>query len=75
VAWANIEDCRCDAFYVSTALLDSGRLEDISADERAQLHARILELRASQREAWLHTAGGTPEGALRIRTERPDLTG
>ena len=72
VPWASIEDCRCDAFYVSTVLLGSGRLEDISADERAQLHFRIVGLRAIQREAWLYTADGTTLGPLVVRTERPE---
>jgi hypothetical protein len=72
VDWASIEDCRCDAFFVWTSLLTTGRLGDIPSDERAGLHARILELRTIQREAWLYTADGTPQGDLLVRMERPD---
>lgn len=72
VEWASIEDCRCDAFFVWTVVLDSGRLDEIPRDERAQLHARILGLRAIQREAWLYTADGTPQGTLVVRMERPE---
>jgi hypothetical protein len=71
VEWASIEDCRCDAFFIWTGLLHGDRLESILSDERSRLHARILELRANEREAWLHTADGTPDGPLIVRTERP----
>jgi len=72
VEWASIEDCRCDAFFVWTPLLDSGRLDALSQDERARLHARILGLRSIQREAWLHTADGTALGTLVVGTERSE---
>ena len=52
-------------------LLTTGRLDDIPWNERARLHARILELRTIQREAWLYTADGTPQGDLLVRTQRP----
>jgi hypothetical protein len=71
VAWASVEDCACDAFFVWGVLLD-GRLADAAADERARLHTRILELRAIPREAWLYTADGTPQGPLVVQTERPE---
>jgi hypothetical protein len=72
VDWAGVEDCRCDSFFVWTVLLDSGRLDVIPPEECARLQSRILELRAREREAWLHTADGTPRGALLVRTERPE---
>jgi hypothetical protein len=72
VEWAGVEDCRCDAFFVWTALLDSGRLDVLPEEECARLQTRILELRAGKREAWLHTADGTPRGALVVRTERSE---
>jgi hypothetical protein len=72
VPWASIEDCRCDAFYVWTALLDRGRFDVLPQEECARLRTRILELRAIQREAWLYTADGTPQGPLVVRTERPE---
>ena len=71
VDWASVEDCRCEAFFVWTVLLDGGPL-NITLDERVRLQDRILELRAFQREAWLYPADGTPQGALIVRTERPD---
>jgi hypothetical protein len=71
VAWASVEDCRCDAFFVWTALLDSGRLDVIPQEECVRLRTRILELRASHREAWLYTTDGTPHGTLVVLTERP----
>jgi len=69
--WASVEFCRCDAYFVWTALLDRGRLDVIPQDERGQLHARIVELRSIQREGWLYTADGTALGPLVVRTERP----
>jgi hypothetical protein len=72
VEWASVEECRCDAFFVWTVLLDSGQLDVIPADECARLQGRILELRAIEREAWLYTTDGTPGGALVVRSERPD---
>jgi hypothetical protein len=63
VEWTSIEDCRRDAFFVWTALLDRGRLDVIPQDERARLYARSI-----QREAWLHTADGTALGTLVVRT-------
>ena len=71
VEWASVEDCRCDAFFVWTGLLDD-RLPNATAEERARLHTRILELRAIQREAWLYTADGTPQGPLVVRMDRPE---
>ena len=72
VAWASIEDCRCDAFFVWTVLLDRGRLDGLAPDDSARLRSRILELRALEREAWLYTADGTPQGPLVVRTERSE---
>jgi hypothetical protein len=70
VPWASIEDCRCDAFYVWTTLLDGGRLDVMSRDECARLRTRIGELRATEHEAWLYTADGRADGPLvgRIQT-------
>ena len=71
VEWASVEDCRCDAFFVWSVLLD-GRLADATAVERARLHTRILELRTIHRDAWLYTTDGTPQGPLVVRMERPE---
>jgi hypothetical protein len=71
VEWASIEDCRCDAFFVWTVLLDRGRLDVLTPEESARLRSRILQLRVLQREAWLYTADGRPQGPLVVRTEHP----
>jgi hypothetical protein len=71
VPWASVEDCRCDAFFVWTVLLD-GRLANATTLELARLHTRILELRTIHREAWLYTADGTSQGPLVVHTVRPE---
>jgi hypothetical protein len=62
VAWGSIEDCRCDAFFVWSVLLDGGRLDRIPPEERARLHARILGLRVLNARC-----GSTPRTAHRTR--------
>ena len=71
VPWVGIEDCQCDAFFVWGLLLDNDRLDILSQDECTRIRERIIELRTAQREAWLYTADGTPQGPLVVRMERP----
>ena len=70
--WMTVEDCTCDGFFIWTPLLDDGRLDRLTSEDREILGQRLRHLRATESEAWLATRDGTVMGALIIRTVRPD---
>ena len=72
VDWMTVEDCPCRGFFVWTPLLDVGRLDRLTLEDRKILSQRLRHLRATESEAWITTRDGTSMGALIIRTERPD---
>jgi hypothetical protein len=69
VPWLSIEGCRCGGYFVQPALFD--RPLSLDALVRDSLYSRVAALRADQREAWLVTADGRPDGLLEVRGERP----
>jgi hypothetical protein len=70
--WMTVEDCPCDGFFVWTPLLDDGRLDRLTQEDRETLSQRIRHLQGTESEAWLATRDGTVMGALILRTVRPD---
>jgi len=72
VEWIAIEGCACGGYFVWADLLAVRRLKSLPSHERATLQARIVELRAMVRRAWLTTGNGRIDGPLVVRAERPD---
>jgi hypothetical protein len=70
--WLTVEECHCRGFFIWTPLLDEGRLVRLTPKDREIVSERIRHLRAAQSEVWLTTRDGTLNGALIIRTVRPD---
>lgn len=71
VPWLVVDGCRCDGFFLWTALLDT-LLRGLPIEDRAMLSARIQSLRQTGKEAWLLTDDDTAGGALVLSDERPE---
>jgi hypothetical protein len=69
--WLLIEGCTC-GFGVWSDLVATRRLKHIGPDERGKLQARVRDLRALGRDAWLVTADGTLHGPLIAVSDRQD---
>jgi hypothetical protein len=70
LGWVAVEGCSCMGFFMATSLLD--RVRALTADERADIAARIRKFRSMTHEAWLCSTDGTVTGSLVVRTARPD---
>jgi hypothetical protein len=68
--WLLIEGCGCGGFGVWSDLVANSRLQNIGPDERGKLQARVRDLRALGRDAWLVTADGTLNGPLVVVTDQ-----
>ena len=62
--WMTVENCPCDGFFVWTPLLDDGRLDRLTQEDRETLSQRIGHLRLTESEAWLTTPGRHRDGGL-----------
>ena len=65
-------DCLCNGIFVWTPLLEEGRLDRLTPEDRETLSQRIRHLHGTESEAWLAPRDGTVMGALILRTVRPD---
>ncbi len=71
VDWVAIEGCSCRGFFIWAGIY-GGRVASLTEADRLDLSARIRKFRVMGHEAWCTTIDGTVNGAILVRTERPD---
>src|SRR5262245_56667130 len=69
--WITVEGCSCGGYFLADGVLRR-RVPAMSEAARAELTARIQEVRVSGHEAWLTTSDGGLNGPLIVQPGRPD---